>query len=67
MCLTRSPHRVTSSGVLPKVVQRLLERRREVKRLLKTERNEAKCKQLDIRQKVRCLRRSARSRFEPAV
>jgi len=40
--------------VLPTVVKRLLERRREVKKQMKTERSEAKQKQLDIRQKVRC-------------
>jgi len=40
------------SGVLPKVIKNLVDRRREVKNILKKERDPVKQKQLDIRQKA---------------
>jgi DNA polymerase alpha subunit A len=39
-------------GILPQVVRVLLEKRRAVKKLVKTERNAAKRQSLDIRQKA---------------
>jgi DNA polymerase alpha subunit A len=42
----------TFVGVLPKVIKNLVDRRREVKNILKKERDPVKQKQLDIRQKA---------------
>ena len=39
-----------SKVVLPQVIKKLVDRRREVKNMIKTERNAARAKQLDIRQ-----------------
>eukprot|EP00808_Paulinella_micropora_P011422 g78076.t1 len=66
ICFTTSPHwKVTKpgaraelpdtgagKGILPKVLNGLLEKRRQVKRLLKMENNEGKKAQYDIRQKA---------------
>ena len=39
-------------GVLPKVIQKLVQKRKQVKSLLKNEKNEAQKKNLDIKQKA---------------
>jgi DNA polymerase alpha subunit A len=50
--LAALPDAAAPPGRLPKVIARLVERRREVKRMLKREADPNKCKQLDIRQKA---------------
>jgi DNA polymerase elongation subunit (family B) len=50
--LTRMGRVCVSQGILPQVVRVLLEKRRAVKKLVKTERNAAKRQSLDIRQKA---------------
>ena len=46
------PDTSSAPGVLPRVIKSLVDRRREVKNLLKKERDPLKMKQLDIRQKA---------------
>jgi len=46
------PEEGTEAGILPKVIYRLIERRKTVKNMLKTEKNPGKAAQLDIRQKA---------------
>jgi hypothetical protein len=44
------PAKYPTPGILPRVIRTLVERRREVKKLLKTEKDPVTAKQLDIRQ-----------------
>jgi hypothetical protein len=44
------PAKYPAPGILPRVIRTLVERRREVKKLLKTEKDPVTAKQLDIRQ-----------------
>uniref|UniRef100_A0A7S2UH04 DNA polymerase n=1 Tax=Attheya septentrionalis TaxID=420275 RepID=A0A7S2UH04_9STRA len=46
------PDESVKQGVLPRVIKTLVERRRNVKKLLKQEKNAEKCQELDIRQKA---------------
>jgi DNA polymerase alpha subunit A len=46
------PEQGTEPGVLPRLIKSIVERRREVKRLLKSEKDPARQQQLDTRQKA---------------
>jgi len=46
------PEESVEQGVLPRVIKTLVERRRAVKKILKSEKNEEKREELDIRQKA---------------
>ena len=52
--LFQIPDSNLARGVLPSVLRTLIQKRREVKKLIKTERDPAKLAGYDIRQKVRC-------------
>jgi len=50
MTIPEAPPSSAPRGILPRLIKTLVDRRKQVKQLLKTEKNPAKYKQLDIRQ-----------------
>eukprot|EP00658_Telonema_sp_P-2_P055925 TRINITY_DN4443_c0_g2_i1.p1 TRINITY_DN4443_c0_g2~~TRINITY_DN4443_c0_g2_i1.p1 ORF type:complete len:574 (+),score=130.93 TRINITY_DN4443_c0_g2_i1:438-2159(+) len=50
MAIPEVPDSTAQRGILPRLIKTLVDRRRQVKNLLKTEKNPTKYKQLDIRQ-----------------
>jgi DNA polymerase alpha subunit A len=50
MEIPEAPPSTAQKGILPRLIKTLVDRRRQVKQLLKTEKDPAKYKQLDIRQ-----------------